>query len=631
MATENSRIDYSIIPQNSYAAFDAMSLRNLIIERLNKQGTFTDQNYIGSNLASVIDIISYSFNTLMFYLNKTSTESMFTEAQLYENINRIVKLLDYKPVGYQTSTLPFNLFINQNSLLNPFYLIPRYSYIMVGGVPFSFNEDVTFSLNNLQIPVEDTNLIELTDISNNKLLYQGFFREAPIYNASGINNEVVTLNLNNAVVDHFNIHVYVWEKETEQWYLYKETNSLYNNFSFDRVYEKRINAEKLYEITFGDDINGRKLIEQDQVLIYFLQSFGNDGIIGPNAVDFAENRNNLTKTVLNSARFTEIFEDTRQDTSSTVMDTSMFQLLQFSNYAGSTLPKDIENADSIRKNAPSNFKSQYRLVTQEDYESFIKTNFDNFVSDVKVFSNWDYTGTYLRYFNNLKVNASTFQQIALNQTLYADACNFNNVYICGVPKIAPGSSLKYLLPSQKEYILNQIEPLKTLTSDVTFLDPIFKSVSFGFDITPYLTANTQIELQDVIDSFQLQITKEKNNNKTNQSIIADVVAVFQNYFDSTKQKLGVSFDYASLLRDVLSVNGVESIKTITSEPQMFGYAIENMNAEQTIGYNGLSFVMWNPVYPDLDQRFVAENLNINPFDFVYFNNLSTLSNKIVVV
>ena len=132
------------IAPNTYAAFDAISLRNLIIERLNAQGTFTDQNYIGSNLASIIDIVAYAFNTLLFYLNRTSSEATFTEAQVYENINRIVKLLDYKPVGYQTSTLAFQVSAdNRNNTFeaaNQYYTIPRYSYLIVSGIPFSFNE-----------------------------------------------------------------------------------------------------------------------------------------------------------------------------------------------------------------------------------------------------------------------------------------------------------------------------------------------------------------------------------------------------------------------------------------------------------------------------------------------------------
>ena len=63
---------------DSYASFDAVSLKSLIKERLNQKSFFTDQNYEGSNLSSVIDIIAYSYHVLIFYLNQTSTESMFS-------------------------------------------------------------------------------------------------------------------------------------------------------------------------------------------------------------------------------------------------------------------------------------------------------------------------------------------------------------------------------------------------------------------------------------------------------------------------------------------------------------------------------------------------------------------------
>ena len=87
---------------------------------------------------------------------------MFTEAQLYENISRIVKVLDYKPVGYQTSTVAFQCSAN-DTFTRGVYTIPRYSYISVGGIPFSFNEDVSFS-----VPV-DNQAIALSDLSNKKL------------------------------------------------------------------------------------------------------------------------------------------------------------------------------------------------------------------------------------------------------------------------------------------------------------------------------------------------------------------------------------------------------------------------------------------------------------------------------
>ena len=54
---------------DGYVAFDAISLKDLIIERMNEQQIFTDQNYEGSNLSALIDVIAYSYHVLIYYLN----------------------------------------------------------------------------------------------------------------------------------------------------------------------------------------------------------------------------------------------------------------------------------------------------------------------------------------------------------------------------------------------------------------------------------------------------------------------------------------------------------------------------------------------------------------------------------
>ena len=100
---ENTQITGLNTNTKDYVAFEALSLRTFINNRLTETGVFTDQNYAGSNISSIVDIIAYSYNTLMFYLNQTSSETMFTEASLYENMSRIVKLIGYNPVGIQTA------------------------------------------------------------------------------------------------------------------------------------------------------------------------------------------------------------------------------------------------------------------------------------------------------------------------------------------------------------------------------------------------------------------------------------------------------------------------------------------------------------------------------------------------
>lgn len=594
------------LKQDAYAAFDAISLRNLIIQRLNDQGLITDQNYLGSNVASIIDIVSYAFNTLIFYLNKTSNESTFTEAQLYENINRIVKLLDYKPVGYQTSVLAFDCTTGDGiGLFRGVYTIPRYSYITVGSSVFSFNQDITFTVSQDQTPN-----LSLTDISNKVLLYQGAYREYPTQTATGEKNEVITVNAPDTLVDHFNLDVYVWEKGQNKWVEYKETQTLYGQQSFSRIFEKRLNSNYFYEITFGDGITGRKLEQGDKVAIFYLQSSGVNGVIGPNTLEGQGGGNKAQAVLYNSALYNEILTDVNQERYIYTTGTQLIRLA-FSNAVGSTIPRDVEDADSIRKNAPASFKTQYRLVSQEDYETHIRTNFSNFISDVKVFSNWDYTSKYLKYFHDLNLNPGGFRQVILNQVLYADSCNFNNVYVCAIPRVSEGSTLKYLLPSQKEAIVSTVSLLKTLTVEIAFLDPIYKAIHFG------ATAAGQDTVIPDANTFYIEIQKHPTSVRSSKAIHLEVAAIFKEFFDLANAKLGSKFDYSALQSRVLSVDGV--LKVVTKD------------SASGVSFDGLCFFLWNPIYPDLDKQTVYNNVNLLEFELLYFEGLSTIETKITVV
>jgi len=598
MSTTTNQNEYPLAP-NSYAAFDAISLRNLVIQRLNDQGLFTDQNYIGSNLASVIDIVSFAFNTLIYYLNKTSTESTFTEAQLYENINRIVKILDYKPIGYQTSTLSFQA--SANSLFGQgSFAIPRYSYITVGGVSFSFNKDIFF-----KIPVANT-VTPLTDITNTTLLYQGVYGENPLYTAAGDPSEVVPITITSTTIDHFNIDVYVYEIDRGLWFQYTNVPNLYTEQAFGRSFEKRLNQNGMYEITFGDGINGRKLSAGDKVAIYALQSSGTAGVVGPSTLS----NPNATPVVYSTTTFDKVWNDVTSAEQYVPISPASFKNIYFNNTVGSTFPVDAENADSIRAHAPTNFKSQYRLVTQQDYQTFVSTNFANFISDVKVFTNWDYTGKYLKYFNDIQVSPTEFRQILLNQVLYSDACNFNNIYICAKPKTSQGSTLKYLLPAQKEAILSNVNPLKVMSTEVTFVDPIYKAVSFGI---PSVNGVVASEAQFA----QFQVVRNTTSRRSDNSILANVGAVFNNFFNPSNFKIGGAFDYASLLSSILSVDGVTKVRTL--------------RADTGDVYEGLSFFMWNPTFPTLDIQQVTSSPIIGEFEVVYFNNLSSILSNISIV
>jgi hypothetical protein len=519
---------------------------------------------------------------------------MFTEAQLYENITRIVKLLDYKPIGYQTSTLSFQC--SSNNLQAGLYTIPRYCYITVGDIAYSFNEDVSFN-----VPTSTNSL--LSDLSNKKLLFQGLYRESPIYVSAGDKNETVRIGSPAASIDHFNIDVYVFEQQQNKWFKYKSVPTLYTEPSYTKSYEKRLASDFTYEITFGDDINGRKLQEGDKVLVYYLQSSGDTGVIGPRTIS------NAYKTIFSSTNYLEVLADTSDNTD--FISSTEFSTLAFDNIVGSTEVKSIETPDEIRRNSPSNFKSQYRLVTKEDYETFIRINHGRFVHDVKVLSNWDYVSKYLTYFKERQVEPTQYKQIILNQVLFADSCNFNNIYVCAIPKISRNSTLKYLLPAQKEIIINDLEPLKTITSEITFLDPIVKMITFGFR----LGDNTINILER--DSYRIELVKRSASKRSPRSLLNDSVVILKDFFNPLNALIGKHFEYNDLLSNLLSIDGVQSIRT------------KNVFTNET--YNNLSFFCWNPMFPDLDKTMISSNVNFLDYEYFSFENLEDISTKIQIV
>ena len=597
MATYNT--EQFPLQKDSYVAFDAMSLRQLIVDRLNEQKVFTDQNFLGSNLASVIDIVAYSYNTLIYYLNKTSSESMFSEAQLYENINRIVKLIDYSPIGFQTSTLSFNC--SAENLPQGLHTIPRYSYIFVNNIPFSFNEDITFIKT-----VADTTE-SLNEIAQQRLLYQGFYQEYPVYTAAGEDNEIVILNPGTDIVDHFNIDVYVKPKLTNKWEVYTKTPNLFLESSSEKKYEIRLNSNKRYEIKFGNDINGVKLQTGDQVAIYYLVSQGQAGEIGPNALTPKKDKLIRYNTVLLNQIIEDVFKDQFR-----YLTAAEITGLIFENIVSSTPVKLAEEAEDIRKTAPANYRSQYRLVTTNDYEVFVKTNFTNLLVDVKCVNNWDYISGYLKYFYDIGINEPSKTERALfNQVQYADSCNFNNVYLLVVPRSA-SLNFDYVVPAQKELINSSILTSKMATTETVFIDPIYKAISIGI-------SSSTLTIDPIADEdiCRLEVIKRTSSRRDNQSITNDIVNIFTQYFSRDNIKLGQTIDSRSLTQQILDVDGAETFFTTRTD-------------DQSVRIEGLSLFIWNPIYTDNDKNATTNNIPLKYFEYPFFNNLSSLSNKIIV-
>ena len=568
------------VPKDAYVAFDGLTIKEKIKDRLDQTGIFTDQNYEGSNLAAINDSIAMSFSLLLYYLNQNSVNGQFSETTVYENINRIVKELNYNPVGYQTANVSFTL--SANILDAGFYTVPRYSNITIGGINYSLANDLSFTKTN------NGSLEKINGIDSDAILYQGTFTEFPVFTPAGSPNEIVYLTVeDNLTVDNFTIDVYI--QTNNVWEKWDKTQSLYLNNSEDKVYELRFNENKRYEIKFGDSINGKQLTTSNNVLIYYLVSnkesgeLGSGGLAGRKMISLVSN--NLG-TILS-------------EQNKNYLTNSQIQYLSFDNKFPSTYFAEPESITSIRKNAPGVFRSQFNVSTKKSYETFMKSNFSNIIQDVKVMNNREYLDSYLKYYYNIGLTKPQLESRALyNQVNFSDSCSFNNVYIFCVPKTIK-SALSYLTPSQKTLIVDTIRDEQVLTSETIVSDPVY--VAFDLCVqTENIITNTDI------NNSEIYVIKKSNNRRSDSSIKNDIQSVIVDYFSVEKNVLGGTINLQQLNANVLNIDGVSQVYT--------------RNKVSNILLEGIEMVNWNPVYFDVTVSETPTTLTLENFQFPFLNN-----------
>ena len=595
------------LPRNAYAAFDALSMKQLLINRLKDSGLFQNADLEASNMSGIIDILAYSYHVLLFYLNQTSSEATFTQTELYENMNKLVSLIGYKPNGMNTSTL--NVTVSADGKLpKNTYTIKRYSYVSVDNYNYSFSNDVTFQ------KLQDNSYEYIDSIGESNVLYQGSFKSYPPYVALGEKFEQFTLNISYVdtpykFIDGNNIHVYVKRANQTNWIQWKEISSLFLSKSFTEVFEKRLNENGFYEIKFGNDVYGKALEAGDTVIVFYLESDGNRGEIGSGVM----NKNKLFDYT--TPTFDVIFNSvkTRDD----YMNPSNLFYLDITNAYPSIPVTPAQSVTDIRNNAPALFASQNRVITSSDYQAFIDKTFSDILASSSVCSNKEYTTKYLAYFYNVGLERPNYDtRVLLNQVSFSDTCDFNNVYIFGVPRLGAirnETTPIELFSAQKQSIVNKLEPFKAVNQNVVIADPIY----FGFDIGLQLS-NEDLNFDIRKETF-LRIYRTNYEIISKDQIKNEAFALIKNFFSQDNNKLGGVLDFTQLSYDILSIRGVKNIETVR----------KSNNSEYKVPK--INFIYCNPFYINVNVKVVSQNMSLEFYEFPFYYEISKLLNRIEVI
>ena len=630
-----------------FLKFSAYSIKDLITRKLSSTTKFTDQVYEGSNLTILIDIFSHMAQCILYSLNTAAGESMFSDTQLYENMNRLVKFLGYNPKGVHAATVSLTLdqseIINASGTRNIGYNLYKYSAIDVGKTD-SRGAKVYYSLAN-------TITTTTSEKEFKALFYNGRWRKYPfIFSSNGkeyqtfvlndIGSKTTNANLedNQYVVDGM-VHVYVDNNgDVQQYRCVQEglfTDNNINNGSYiykstECIFNLRLNEDKKYEITFGNGFTGKIPPVGSAIHVFYLDCNGEDGEILPYEIQektLIHNNNFFGISDLLYQKIFNVSKNVDDDPENLAYST----IAGWTNTSSSSIFAAEETVDEIRRNAPEWFKTGNRLVTASDFEYFIRNRFRDNVVDVKCQNNWQYASTFYQWLYNLGLNGRRIKfghrpavtDYYLNQNRlqkydmqYADSADGNNIYLW--IKMRNDSTV------YKDLIDEEILNIKTLTQEPVYLSPL--DLNFSFCAADVDTAVKYIIDDNVFDKDHesyLEVTLDDNTLYSNNDIKTEVQKIILDFFNESNFTLGQTLNFSDLANKILNVHSVIRIRTVYQD---------KVTGQSRI-INGISFATWTSSIIDSgdDMEVSSISRTLEVFQFPKLYRSADISSKVKVI
>ena len=324
----------------NFANLDFDQIKVSIKDYLRSNSTFTDYDFEGSNLSTIIDVLAYNTYITSYNANMVSNEVFFDSATLRENVISLARNIGYVPRSRKSARAVISFFIDTSNFTNqPVTLTLKKGIVCntsaFGSQSYSFTipEDITVSVANNIAQFNDITVYEGVRVTQNFTIDPFNPKQRFILENSGIDTSLI-----NVTVKPNNYSTVTRE--------YKLADSLFDINSESAIYFIQEIENERYELIFGDGIFGIELEAPNYIMIDYNISNGEDA-------------NNLSKFS---------YAGTLVDQSNRVVTTgiSLLTTIQTS-HSGSS----IEGVESIKKYASRIYASRNRAVTTADYEALI--------------------------------------------------------------------------------------------------------------------------------------------------------------------------------------------------------------------------------------------------------------------
>jgi len=339
-----------------YVNLDFADIKQSIRDYLRANTNFTDYDFEGSNLSIIIDALAYNTYITAYNTNMAANECFLDSATLRENVVSLARNIGYVPRSRRSARakVSFNV-----SGLTATSTLTLNSGLVCNGA--GTNSNFIFSIpESITVPVVNG----FAEFSNVEIYEGTYVSQAFTVNSSLFNQRYI---LDNSFIDTSTIKVLVRPSQSSTSSVtYKQIDNIIGITSTSNSYLLQEIEDERYELTFGDNVIGKKLDNNNYVIASYITSAGRDGN--------------------DASEFSFVGNITNQDGASIdAADVSLIETLEKSRDGD-----EIESITSIKYYAPRIYSSQYRAVTSSDYESVLGYIYPN-VESVTAFGGEEMT------------------------------------------------------------------------------------------------------------------------------------------------------------------------------------------------------------------------------------------------
>ena len=448
------------MPYTQVANLDFENIKIQLKEYLRSQNDFTDYDFEGSALATLIDTLAYNTYYTAFNTNMVVNELFIDSATLRDNVVALAKQLGYRPksatsptayisftITYTNATTDKELNLKEGTGFISNYDNVIYNYVTLSDVKAQVINGVATFVN---VPIREGTVLNNTFLVNTASKSQRFILDntdidtntvkVTVYPGGGTFNEPYLLADNILGVDG---------------------NS--KVFFLDEIEDER------YEILMGDGVLGKKLDNNTRIDVSYLTTSGpaSNGVKAFVFSGVIENENGVSPN-------------------------------SFTPSVTSVTPasggEEIETTQKIKYTAPKAYGTQDRAVTANDYEAIVRQVYPA-TSDIIIFGGEDQDPPqYGKVFISLKPTDASYLTSLTKSQIISDL---------------------------KKYVIASVEP-QIIDPSILFVE-VTSKIYYNGGVTDQTAANIRDKVIGGVQSYLDTSDTEKFNGKFRYSKMVGVI------------------------------------------------------------------------------------------------------------